>query len=120
MSHGHTPSPSGKGWRVKMPAGSGSHHARIGRGKRFFRLFAIVLALAGAVIGLILLLRGTDHPSFLSIAIHKYDESPPLPINGLALQDSRLLQKAFLADRVKWDDAVQTRESLLRELDLLD
>ncbi|HEY1861978.1 MAG TPA: hypothetical protein VGG61_16570, partial [Gemmataceae bacterium] len=72
-------------WRHKATTVSGSSAGTSGRGKKMFALLAVILALGGAVVGLMFVI-GTFHPPvFLSLPISEYRDRrfPPNPFADL-------------------------------------
>jgi len=78
-------------WREN--AGSGGADARpthAGRGKKLFLTLAALLAVAGAIVGLLLYLRPAPRPAFVTLWITEYKD-PGIPLIPYAEQDRAAL-----------------------------
>lgn len=117
MSQGQVPPRGvvGRGWRESAAPAAGGAAPASGRGKKLVGLLAVLLALAGAVAALLFYVRNLAAPDVLSLAIREY-QSPLLPPNALALQDSLVLEKRFAAGKVDRPYNVQRGDDILLAL----
>lgn len=101
-------------WRQRRPAGTtGPKGTGRGRSAWLWGL-ALLLAMAGGLVGWMLLVRPPPRPLFLSIAVTEYRDRA-WPANPWAGQDSEALRRHFGADSVQAFQS-QERELILREL----
>src|SRR5439155_5884243 len=93
MADRHNPP---RGWRGAQASGtptSGASHQPTGstnRGKQIFGVVAVMPALAGAVLGILYLIRPAPRPYFVPLFIPEYTQKQ-IPVNFQAEADRRAL-----------------------------
>jgi hypothetical protein len=105
--------PASRGWKESAPAGAPRVKGR--RRRRLFGVLVAIGALLGALVALLLLLRGSRLPSALSVPVTAYDRQ--FPVNALARADSDALGDFFTDHRQAADR--QEGRLLRKELDAL-
>jgi hypothetical protein len=119
MADRHNPP---RGWRGAQPSGtpaSATSHqtsASSGKRKQIFTVLAVMLALAGAVVGIVYSLGPAPKPYFVPLFITEY--SAPVPVNFMAEPDRLALVEGNYFEHMSTFGS-QQRNKMLEELDKL-
>jgi hypothetical protein len=106
--------PTGKSdWRPKSVHGPSARPAPSDRGRKLFWLVAVLLALVGAIVGLVLYVRPLEQPRLLALPVAGYD-NPLYPSNRVVLADATQLGAFF--DHPEFATDSQQKSRILSEL----
>jgi hypothetical protein len=113
------PSQNPRGWRGTASSGAGSAKGMKPKRQRIFTVLAAMLALAGTIVGLLVLLRPVPEPYLVPLWVAEYS-FPQVPVNFLAEPDRRaLLEGNYFRQKSESAFARQQKNQLLQELDRL-
>ncbi len=110
-----SPKPQDRRWRPGQQQPPAKGRPRSAKRRQITAAAVVMLALAGAVIALLFLIRPAQTPYFLTIPITEY-KARQYPPNPLARQDSNALERHFLQDRRNNAFQSQERHEVLKEL----